>query len=133
VEILVSHLGGTRFKAEVRGHTVITGEHEDEPSGPRGMWPGELFVAALGMCIGGYVASFCKNHGTAYEGMTVELTREHTRNPSRIKDVQVRVRLPEPPSEQERKAIIRAADLCYVTQSIVHGMTVSVSLDAQSE
>ena len=133
MEILVSHMGGLRFKAQARGHTVITGEDEAEPAGPAGMWPGELFVAALGMCIGGYVASFCKNHGTAYEGMTVELTREPARKPSRIKEVQVKVRLPELPSEQEQKAIIRAADLCYITQSIVHGMTVSVSLGTQSE
>jgi uncharacterized OsmC-like protein len=122
-----------RFEAQARGYTVITGEDEADPAGPKGMWPGELFVAALGMCIAGYVASFCKNHGTAYEGMTVELTRERARNPSRVKEVRVTVRLPGLPSEQEQKAIIRAAELCHVTQSIVHGMKVSVSLGSQSE
>ena len=129
MEILVTHVGGMRFRAEVDEHVVITGESEDDPGGPRGMWPGQLFVAALGMCIGGYVMSFCNTHGLAYEGMRVELARQNGRNPSRITNVEVRITLPELPSEREQKAIIRAAKLCYVTQSIVHDMAVAVSLD----
>lgn len=132
MDMLVSHMGGMRFRAEADGHVVITGENEDDPDGPRGMWPGQLFVAALGMCIAGYAVGFCKNHGLAYEGMTVELARVHAQSPSRITNVEVRIRLPELPSEREQKAIIRAADLCYVTQSISNGMTVNVSLSSET-
>lgn len=132
MDMLVSHMGGMRFQAETNGHVVITGENEDDTDGPRGMWPGELFVAALGMCIGGYVVGFCNNHGLAYEGITVELARVHAQSPSRITNVEVRIRLPELPSEREQKAIIRAADLCYVTQSINNGMTVKVSLVSET-
>lgn len=132
MEILVSHMGGMRFKAEARGNIVITGENEEDPDGPRGMWPGELFAASLGMCIAGYVASFCKNHGLPHEGITVELSREQARKPSRVKHMDVKVKLPVVPSAREQKAIVRAADLCYVTQSIRGGMTVGVSLDSEA-
>jgi len=39
------------------------------------MWPAQLFEASIGMCIGGYIAKFCKEQGIPYEDITIELSR----------------------------------------------------------
>ena len=62
MEVVVNHESGHRFAATCRGHTVTTGKGEDGNESRDGMWPAQLFEAAIGMCIGGYIAEFCKEH-----------------------------------------------------------------------
>ena len=61
MEVLVKHESGFRFSATCRGYTVTTGRGEDGNDKRDGMWPAQLFEASVGMCIGGYVAKFCKD------------------------------------------------------------------------
>ncbi|NIN12761.1 MAG: hypothetical protein GTN78_12000, partial [Gemmatimonadales bacterium] len=55
MEVLVEHESGFRFAATSRGYTITGGKGEDGNEERDGMWPVQLFEAALGMCIGGYV------------------------------------------------------------------------------
>ncbi len=122
-----------RFTARCGNYTVVTGSADDDDEQANGMWPGQLFIAALGACIGGYVATFCKRHDLPYEGMSVELDYERAESPSRVKAVNVLLRLPAPVPERYRRATVKAADQCYVTQSIEHNMEVSVLLPDDAE
>jgi ribosomal protein S12 methylthiotransferase accessory factor len=97
------------------------------------MWPGQLFIAALGACIAGYVLTFCKRHDLPYEGMSVELDYERAESPSRVKAVNASLHLPAPVPDRYRRAIVRAADQCYVTQSIERKMEVRVLLSEDAE
>ena len=133
MDILVEHKGGMRFTAGCRGYTVVSGKGEPGDGGEDGMWPGDLFAASLGMCIAGYIAGYCRNHGIPWEGMSVEMDRESARAPGRLARVAARVRLPGEVSEKDRKGILAVADRCYITQSIVHGMDIDVSLEPRDE
>jgi uncharacterized OsmC-like protein len=75
MEVLVKYENGFRFSAMCKGYTVTTGRGEDGNKERDGMWPAQLFEASIGMCIGGYVAKFCKERGIPYEDMTIELSR----------------------------------------------------------
>lgn len=128
MEILVEYDNGNRFAASCDGHVVTTGKGDDGESARDGMYPAQLFVAALGMCIGGYVASYCKHHDVPCEGMRIEMSRETARAPSRTTGVHAKIRLPVRPSAKDQKAILRVADQCHITNSIKLGVHVVCSL-----
>ena len=75
MEVLVTYENGFRFSAVCKGHTVTTGRGDDGNDRRDGMWPAQLFAASIGMCIGGYVAKFCKEQGIPCDDMTIELSR----------------------------------------------------------
>jgi putative redox protein len=128
MRITVKHDKGMRFIARCGNHVVVTGAAEDDDEQTNGMWPGQLFIAALGACIGGYVATFCKRHNLPYEGMRLELDYESSDSPSRVTAVKAVLDLPAPVPHRYERALIRAAEQCYITQSIEHRMEVRVLL-----
>jgi uncharacterized OsmC-like protein len=132
LEVLVRYDSGTRFTATCGEYTVATGKGDDGDESRDGMWPAQLFAASIGMCIGGYVVSYCQHHGIPYEGMVIELDRETARAPSRTTTLRALIRLPVPVSEKDAKAILQVADRCHITNSIVQGMTVDVSLASEA-
>ena len=128
MSIVVRHDKGLRFIAQCDGHSVVTGVVEGDHEQNNGMWPGQLFIAALGACIGGYVARFCERHELPYAGMSVVVDYENADSPSRVGAVRAAVELPAPVSSRHRQAILRVAAQCYITQSIDHKMQIEVSL-----
>jgi len=124
MEVLAEYENGTRFVATCGGHRVVTGEGDDGDSSRDGMWPAQLFVASLGMCIGGYVASYCLHHGIPYADLRVELDRDTARAPSRTTRVTAKIYLGAELSEKDARAIVRVADQCHITNSIRQGMEV---------
>jgi putative redox protein len=128
LHITVRHDQGMRFTAQCGNHVVVTGAAEGDDEQRNGMWPGQLFIAALGACIGGYVTTFCKRHDLPYQGMRVELDYESSDSPSRVTAVKAVLDLPTPIPDKYERALIRAADQCYVTQSIERRMEVKVLL-----
>jgi putative redox protein len=129
MEVLVEYGNGTRFVASCDGHQVVTGKGDDGDGSRDGMWPAQLFVAALGMCIGGYVASYCQHHNIPCHDLRVELDRDTARAPSRTTRVTAKIHLGAEVSEKDAEAIVRVADQCHITNSIRQGMEV-VSLVA---
>ena len=127
MKIMVEHDRDMRFMAKCGRYVVATGKAEDDKHN-NGMWPGQLFIAALGACIAGYVVAFCKRHNLAHEGMTVELDYESADSPSRATVANAVVNLPALVAAKYRRALIRTADQCYITQSIEHRMQVGVLL-----
>jgi len=128
MEIMVRHDSGTRFRATCNGFTVTAGKGQEGDINQDGMYPGQLFIASLGMCIGAYVVSFCQRHSIQHQGMVVELDYQMADSPSRVKAVQAAIKLPGNVPEKYWKAIVQVADQCYVTQSIKQGMEVKVHL-----
>ncbi len=96
------------------------------------MSPGRLFLATLGACAGLYAIRFCQRHDIAYQGLTIQVDDQSAESPPRVAAAQITPSFPEPIPDKYRGAVIRAADQCYVTQSIMHDMDIYVSL-ADSE
>jgi putative redox protein len=138
VEILVKYENGFRFSAECRGYTATTGQGDDGKKERDGMWPAQLFEAAIGMCIGGYAAKFCREQGIAYDDMTVELSR-HIKTVSsgttpsggkvsRTTGIDTQIRLGAKLSQEQRQGILEAADNCHITKSIEEGLQIVCTL-----
>lgn len=128
MEVLVKYDNGYRFTATCKGYTVITGRGDDGNEVRDGMWPAQLFSASVGMCIGGYVAEYCKKQGIPYNDMTIELSRRNQPEPSRTKRIDAKIRLGAKLSEEQQRGILEAADKCHITESIKEGMQIVCSL-----
>ena len=128
MEVLVKYENGFRFSATCRGYTVTTGRGEDSNDKRDGMWPAQLFVASIGMCIGGYVAKFCKEQGIPYDDMTVEMSRRTQGEPSRTTRIDAKIHLDAKLSQEQKQGILHAADCCYITDSIREEMQIVCSL-----
>lgn len=141
MEVLVNYENGYRFIAACKGYTVTTGRGEDGRTERDGMWPAQLFSASIGMCIGGYVAEYCKKQGIAFDDMTIELARR-VQSYSADNDASERtftaridatIRLGAELPEQHRQGILEAADRCHITDSIKEGMEIVCSLAAKHQ
>jgi uncharacterized OsmC-like protein len=130
VEIHVRYEGGTRFSATCGSFTVYTGRGDDGDPGKDGMYPAQLFAASLGMCVGGYVLSYCQHHDIPYQDLTVEVDRETARGPSRTTKVAMTIKLAAPVSEKDADAILKVADRCHITNSICEAAEVVCRLES---
>jgi|GEM_PF-1410804 len=138
MEVLVKYDNGYRFTATCKGYTVTTGRGDDGNKDRDGMWPAQLFSASIGMCIGGYIAEFCKKQGINYDDMTIELSRRIERYSSdtassgdelsRTTRIDAKIYLGAKLSQQQQQDILEAADKCHITNSIKEGMQIVCSL-----
>ena len=138
MEILVKYESGFRFSATCREYTVTTGRGEDGNQQRNGMWPAQLFEASIGMCIGGYIAKFCKDQGIPYDDMMIELSRRIETSSldtaasgtktSLTSRIDAKIRLGAKLSEQQRQGILEAADSCHITKSIEQRMQIVCSV-----
>jgi len=127
-EVVVRYENGTRFTATCDGYTVATGKGDDGDTRRDGMAPSDLFIASLGTCIGLYVASYCRHHDIPCQGMTVELSHETERAPSRTTKVIATINLGAAVSPKDAEAILHVARHCHVHESIEQGMEVAIAL-----
>ena len=130
---IVTHLDGVRFDAHIRGHHITL----DQPlgvggsgGGDHGPTPLELLGAAIGGCVALYVKQFCQARAIPYEGIRVEVRENKVRNPSRITDFIVDVRLPAEVSGKNAGLIEQVARSCPVYNTLAHGAYVRISIDS---
>jgi uncharacterized OsmC-like protein len=133
MEILIHYENGTRFVATCDVYHAVSGKGDDGDSSRDGMWPAQLFAASLGMCIGGYVASYCGHHDIPCQDLRVELSRTTARAPSRTTRVEAKIDLGVKVSQKDAEAILRVADQCHITNSIKQSMDVVCSLVSDTE
>ena len=139
MEVLVKYENGFRFSASCKGYTVTTGRGEDGHTERDGMWPAQLFEASIGMCIGGYVVKYCKEHSIPCEDMTIELGRRietgsadsaaSQADVSRTTRIDAKIRLGTKLSPHQQQGILQAADSCHITKSIEQRMQIVCSLE----
>ena len=127
--ITVRHDQGKRYVATAGEYSVFAGKAEENPES-NGMGPGQLFIAALGMCTLGDILPFCERHDIPPRSITVELDVERASDPSRAKSVNVTIKVGQKVPKAHQQAILRAAEQCYVRQSIAHGVDVKVSISS---
>ena len=138
MEVLVKYENGFRFSAVCKGYTVTTGRGEGGNDKRDGMWPAQLFEASIGMCIGGYIAKFCKEQGISYDDMIIELSRRIETNSSGTTQsgtktshtarIDAKICLGARLSQKQQQGILEAADSCHITKSIEQGMQIVCSL-----
>jgi len=73
---------------------------------------------------------FCQRHDIATEDLTVDLDVTTAQDPGRVDNVAITIRLPQEVTQAEQRAIVRAAEQCYIRQSIINHMGITISVSA---
>ncbi|MDP2911640.1 MAG: OsmC family protein [Candidatus Omnitrophota bacterium] len=125
----IGYMGGMKFEARNRSHTVIIDQPEDGGGQDQGPTPPELFVDSLGSCIGVYVLAFCKNTGLNPDGMRIILDWEKASDkPSRIKSINAKIELPNAVVGQRKAALLKVAESCLIHETIKHQPEITIEL-----
>ena len=114
--ILIQHHEDVRFSARHGEHEVIIDLPKSHGGDNRGMSPPQLFVAALGACVGVYVVDYCDRHAISYQGMCLDPDWKYKERPRRIGSVRMRLELPSDPLTAEHEQGIRDS----VQQCLLH-------------
>ena len=130
MDVLVRYENGERFEATLGKYTLTSGKGADGDESRDGMPPADIVAAATGMCIGIYVVSHCSHHDIPCEGLTISVSRESAKAPSRTTRIEATIHMPGELTEKQRDAILRVAERCHVSQSLRRGVEVTCSLEA---
>jgi uncharacterized OsmC-like protein len=125
--VTVTHLGGMRFCAEVRGHRIVVDQPVTVGGTDSAPSPIELLTSSLGCCVAFYVQQFCHSRALPYLGMSVEVTPQTTAG--RIDRFMVRVNLPEALPPRETELLQRVARSCPAHATLSHGADITVAID----
>src|SRR5688572_5225897 len=91
---VVTHEGGLKLVADVRGHRVPTDQPIKAGGADSAAMPLDLIGAALATCIGLAVVQFCAARELSTDGLQVDLAQRIARDPYRVDRYEVSVRLP---------------------------------------
>jgi len=125
----IKYIDGKKFSAENRAHTIIIDQPKEGGGEDQGPNPPEIFVDALGSCIGVYVLAFCKNTGLNPDGMKIVLYWEKALDkPARIKSINVKIDLPKADVGARKAALLKVAESCLIHETIKHQPEINIEL-----
>ncbi len=119
MEIKVQHLGGVKFEAGTRGHSVICDQPADNGGSDQGMTPPEFLLASLGTCVGFYAAQYLKLHSLPTEGLEVTVSAEKAKQPARLGQFRIEVIVPGL-EEKHEAGVLRAVKACLIHNTLVN-------------
>lgn len=127
--MVITHDGGMRFAADIRGHRLIVDQPERAGGTDTGPMPIELLGASLGTCIALYVQQFCATRDLPYAGLRVEVQQRGATNPGRIGEFEVKVVLPTELPPQYAEMLERVARSCPAHNTFEHGAEIKVAIE----
>lgn len=128
--IVVTHLDGVRFAAQVRCHRLIVDQPRHAGGDDAGPMPIELLGTSLGTCIAFYVQQFLRARRLPYEGMRVEVEQTSARNPNRVSEFAVRVILPAALPLGYGELLERVVKSCPAHNTFEHAAQVNLVIES---
>ena len=125
--MVVTHDGGLRFTADIRGHKLVVDQPLSAGGADAGPMPLELLGASLGTGVALYVQQFLHARSLNHEGMRVEVDPRGAQG--RIGRFDVKVVLPEALPPQYAALLERVAKSCPAHNTLVHGAEVEVAIE----
>ena len=126
----VKYQDGKRFVAENWGHKVTIDVPKELGGSDAGPTPPELFIDALGACIGVHVVGFCTSTGINTDGLKIKIDWEKQvkEKPFSIKSINVAIDLPNADVGPRKDALIKVAHSCLIHQTIKAQPKISINL-----
>ena len=118
MEITVHLPGGRAVEAVVGDHIVRTDQPVEDGGGGTAPSPSDLFLASIAACAGYYVLDFCLERKIPTEGLGVVMRTSKNESTRMLDLIRIEIELPPQFPEKYEKAVIRAADLCWVKKHV---------------
>ena len=130
MEVLVEHLGAVQFEIRTRGHAIVSDQPVESGGFDEGMTPPELMLASLGACAGYYAAQYLKKHKLATEGTTVRVTAEKEKNPARLENFRIEVRVPAELDEKHQEGVEESVHHCLIHNTLLHPPEIELEISS---
>jgi len=127
MEVTAKYLGGSRFDASTRGHSVVSDQPLDHQGGDLGMTPPELLLSALATCAGYYAAEYLKTRHLSTEGLAVHVVAEKALHPARLASFRIEVAT-EVLDDHHSAGLLRSVHACLVHNTLLHKPSIEVVL-----
>ena len=118
MEVTVRHLGGARFSAQARSHTLVCDQPVENSGTDSGMTPPELLLSSLATCAGYYAAEYIRTRSLAVGGLAVRVTAEKAQHPARLAGFRIEVQAPGLP-EGHLAGLERSVKHCLVHNTLL--------------
>jgi len=118
--ITTTAVGDKSFESLVGQHRVVTDVPAEMGGHDRGLEPAQLFVVSLGSCVAALVQAYCEHHDVDARDLRVDVDFEKVSQPSKLRDIRVRIAVPHADltSERLRTILQRVAEHCPVHETI---------------
>lgn len=128
MDISVDHLGGDRFRINVREHQILVDQPAPDGEAEVGPTPTELLVAALAGCTAFYAR---RGLGRGEGPVALRVRCDHTMStepPWRITDLRLTVELPAGTPTGRIAAVQRAIEHCTVANTLADPPRIAMSV-----
>lgn len=125
---VVTNVGGVRFGARVRKHTVFTDQGAKGGGTDSAPSPVDLLGVALGSCVAFYVRQFLLTRLFSVAGMRVEVAQRNGVEPARVAKFNVLIVLPNDLLARHRLVLDRIVKTCPVYNTLKCGATINVEV-----
>lgn len=129
--IVVTHVDGLRFAAQVRAHRVIVDQTLRAGGADSAPTPLELLGVALGSCVALYVTQFFAARQLEHSGLEVQVEQHRSAAHNGIGAFTVHVLLPRQTSDQQLLMLERVVRTCPVHRTLEGAVTIDVQLHRQ--
>ncbi|MGL4622173.1 OsmC family protein [Chroococcidiopsis sp.] len=117
----ISYKSNLQFQMTARGHVVTSDQPQSNGGEDAGMTPPELFLAALGSCVGVYAVKYCQARGLDATGLNVEVSAHKTTDsPIRLDDIEIHLSLPISLTDRHQKGLENAVNACLIHATLTH-------------
>ncbi len=126
----IRYKGRSKFVAHNRSHEVTIDLPADFGGEDKGPTPPEVFIDALGSCMGIYVIRYCNSAGidTRDLRIKIEWEKELKAQPYYIKKIDIKIDLPNADVGPRKEALLKVAGSCLIHQTIKAQPPIGISL-----
>jgi len=117
----INYKPNLQFQITARGHVITSDQPQSNGGEDAGMTPPELFLAALGSCVGVYAVKYCQARGLDATGLNVEVSAQKTTDaPIRLDDIKIHLSLPVSLNDRHQKGLENAVNACLIHATLTH-------------
>jgi len=128
MSVSVKYLGGKKFEATCRGHSIVVDQPESEDGTDEGMTPVELLNASLSACAAYYVSFFLKRRVQDLNGLEVMASWQYSEKPHRVGTVNLTIIPPRALTEQEKTGLLKSIEQCTVENTLKNAPEINVEV-----
>lgn len=129
MEVTVQHLGGVRFQAQARQHSLICDQPAENNGTDEGMTPPELLLSSLATCAAYYAAQYLRTRDLPGAGLLVSVRAEKATQPARLGSFHIEVLVPSLEDARHKQGLQRAVEACLIHNTLLNAPAIEVHVD----
>jgi putative redox protein len=129
----VDYQGHLQFKANARGHDILSDQPLDNGGDNQGMTPPEWFLASLGSCVGFYAVKYLQTRNLDATGLNIDVSAEKTTDaPVRLDNLTIHLSLPIALDAHHHQGLKTAVKSCLIHNTLTYSPKIITQITSKS-